>query len=258
MGVGYGTLRRLLEREIDEEALGFIKDEDKIYLGIDEHSFRHQELVHTVTEVKQRKVVGILRDDRIATLKKFLSKIPRDKVRAVCIDMKEGLRKAAEAVFPLARVVVDPFHVIADSNKRMDEARRIEQDVHQKKYERRDSQPYRYLAIRVRRQQGELFEDGVKVRHFAVVTNIWDTGGQELLEWQRGKAGTIEHIHHILNNELAGGVYPSSKHGVNATWLRLQVLTYNLLQLLKAAALPEEYATAHPKRLRFVIFTHFW
>jgi transposase len=40
--------------------------------------------------------------------------------------MKEGLRKAAEAVFPLARVVIDPFHVIAGSNKRMDEARRIE------------------------------------------------------------------------------------------------------------------------------------
>ncbi|MCL0091790.1 transposase [Dehalococcoidales bacterium] len=75
LGIGYGTLRRLLE--IDEEALGFIQDE--IYLGIDEHSFRHQELVHTVTEVKQRKVLGILRDDRLATLKKFLSKIRRDK-----------------------------------------------------------------------------------------------------------------------------------------------------------------------------------
>jgi transposase len=133
LGVGYGTLRRLLEREIDEEALGFIQDEDEIYLGIDEHSFRHQELVHTVTEVKQRKMLGILRDDRIATLKKFLSKVPRDKVREVCIDMKDGLRKAAEAVFPSARVVVDTFHVIADSNKRMDEARRIEQDVHRKR-----------------------------------------------------------------------------------------------------------------------------
>ncbi len=133
LGVGYGTLRSLLEREIDEEALGFIQDEDEIYLGIDEHSFRHQELVHTVTEVKQRKVLGILRDDRIATLKKFLIKVPGDKVREVCIDMKEGLRKAVEAVFPSARVVVDPFHVIADSNKRMDEARRIEQDVHRKR-----------------------------------------------------------------------------------------------------------------------------
>jgi transposase len=133
LGIGYGTLRRLLEREIDEEALGFIQDEDEIYLGIDEHSFRRQELVHTITEVKQRKVVGILRDDRIATLKKFLTKIPRDKVREVCIDMKDGLKKAVEAVFPLARVVVDPFHVIADANKRMDEARRIEQDVHRKR-----------------------------------------------------------------------------------------------------------------------------
>ena len=78
LGIGYGTLRRLLERKIDEQALGFIQEEDEIYLGIDEHSFRHQELVHTVTEVKQRKVLGILGDDCIATLKKFLAKIPRD------------------------------------------------------------------------------------------------------------------------------------------------------------------------------------
>jgi transposase len=90
--------------------------------------------VHTVTEIKQRKMVGILRDDRIATLKKFLANIPRDKVKEVCIDMKEGLRKAAEAVFPSARIVVDPFHVIADFNRRMDEARRIEQDVHRKRH----------------------------------------------------------------------------------------------------------------------------
>jgi len=133
LGVGYGTLRRLLDREIDEEVLGFIGDENEVYLGIDEHSFKHQDMVYTVTEVKQRKVLGILRDDRLATLKKFLSKIETNKVKEVCIDMKEGLRKAAEAVFPLARVVVDPFHVIADSNKRMDEARRIEQDVHRKR-----------------------------------------------------------------------------------------------------------------------------
>jgi transposase len=47
--------------------------------------------------------------------------------------MKAGLKKAAEAVFPEARVVVDHFHVVADSNKRMDEARRIEQDADRKR-----------------------------------------------------------------------------------------------------------------------------
>jgi len=29
-----------------------------------------------------------------------------------------------EVLFPKAKVVADPFHVIADSNKRMDEARK--------------------------------------------------------------------------------------------------------------------------------------
>jgi len=126
-----------------------------------------------------------------------------------------------------------------------------------RKNEKKDTPPYRYLAVRIRCQQGELFEDGATVRHFCVVTNLWDMEGQKLLEWQRGKAGTIEQVHHILISELAAGIYPSYKHGANAAWLRLQVLTYNLLQLLKASALPSQYAKAQPKRLRFAIFTQF-
>ena len=170
---------------------------------------------------------------------------------AVSADMSRELRKAIEAL------PQDAWEVWKEEKRGMIREWAEVPYVPTRQYERRDSQPYRYLAIRVRRQQGELLEDGVKVRHIAVVTNIWDTGGQKLLEWQRGKAGTIEHIHHILDNELAAGVYPSAKHGANAAWLRLQVLTHNLLQLLKTVALPKEYATARPKRLRFAIFTQF-
>ena len=133
MKISYRALRRLLDREMEEKTLSFMGDEAEIYLGIDEHSFKPQDMVYTMTEVKQRRVPGILRDDRMATLKKFLPKIPRDKVKEVCIDMRDGLRKAPEAVFPSAKVVVNPFHVIADANRRMDEAGRIEQDVHRKR-----------------------------------------------------------------------------------------------------------------------------
>jgi hypothetical protein len=127
--------------------------------------------------------------------------------------------------------------------------------VPSRKQEKKDAPVYRYLAIRVRRPQGELWPEGSDARHFAVVTNRWEMDGQAVLEWQRGKAGTIEHSHHILTNELGAGVYPSAKHGANAAWLRLQVLTHNLLQLLKAVALPPEYANARPKRLRFAVFS---
>jgi hypothetical protein len=123
--------------------------------------------------------------------------------------------------------------------------------------EKKGTQPYRYLAIRVRGLQGVLFGDGASVKHFAVVSNDWQTDGRELLEWQRGKAGTIEQVNHILKNELAAGVYPSDKFGANAAWLRLQVLTHNLLELLKQTALDGEFRGARPKRLRFAIFTQF-
>ncbi len=56
-----------------------------------------------VTDVKKRRVLAILRDDCIATLKQFLSKILEDKGKEVCIDMKEALWKVVQALFPRAK-----------------------------------------------------------------------------------------------------------------------------------------------------------
>ena len=114
--------------------------------------------------------------------------------------------------------------------------------------------PFRYLAIRVRSLQPELFEeDEASWRHFSVVTNM-EWRGDRLLRWHREKQGTVEHGHGVLKNDLGGGVLPTGKFGANAAWWRLQVLVANLLELLKVQALPEALAAARPKRLRFRLF----
>src|SRR5207247_6199370 len=118
--------------------------------------------------------------------------------------------------------------------------------------EEKEFGPLRWVAIRVRKKQGELFGDGSETKYFAVITNIWEWNAKRLLEWHREKAGTIEAIHDVLKNELAAGVLPCGRFGVNAAWLRLAVIAHNVLTALKRLALPAEYLPARPKRLRFL------
>jgi hypothetical protein len=122
------------------------------------------------------------------------------------------------------------------------------------KSEHKDTQPLRYIAIRIRQRQESLFADGSKVKHFAVVTNIGEWKAGRLIEWHREKAGTIEGVHDVLKNELAAGGMPSKYFGTNAAWLRLAVIAHNVMTALKRLALPAELLTARPKRLRFLIF----
>ena len=117
----------------------------------------------------------------------------------------------------------------------------------------REDEPLRYVAIRVRRRQGELFGDGSEAKYFAVATNLWEWSPKKLLVWHREKAGSIEALHDVLKNELAGGVMPCSRFGANAAWFRVAVLTHNIFTALKRLALPAELLTARPKRLRFLI-----
>ena len=72
------------------------------------------------------------------------------------------------------------------------------------KTEKKDLQPLRYVAIRIRKKQGELFEDGSAVRHFAVLSNRWELKPARLIEWHREKAGTIEFVHDVIKNDLGG------------------------------------------------------
>jgi hypothetical protein len=130
---------------------------------------------------------------------------------AVSADMSQGLKREIE------KLPEDAWHLWRTEKDGVIKEWAEVPYVPTRYYERKDSYPYRYVVVRLRRQQGELFRDGTSVRHFAVVSNRWDMEGQALLEWQRGKAGTIEQVHHILANlsncvEIATRWYKPQEH----------------------------------------------
>ena len=111
--------------------------------------------------------------------------------------------------------------------------------------------PDRYLAIRVKPSQGELFADGNAYRYYAVVTNTWTWDGERLLRWHREKCGTVEKVHDVLKNDLAAGVLPCGRFYANAAWWRLNCIA--VISVMKRKALPRDWCTYRMKALRFLL-----
>jgi hypothetical protein len=119
--------------------------------------------------------------------------------------------------------------------------------------EHKAAQPLRYVGRRLVKAQGELFADGRRTHDHAVITNR-ELPGAELRQWQRQKAGTIEHVHDEVQNDLGGARLPSGKFGTNAAWLRLVTLAYNVIRAQRALALGAELGTARLQRLRLWVY----
>ena len=124
--------------------------------------------------------------------------------------------------------------------------------VPSKKSEHKHRQPLRYLALRLLKAQGVLFADGSDRHHHAVVSNLdWDPA--RLLIWHREKAGTIEHAHDEFKNGLAAGHMPSQRFAINATWLKLAILSYNIAGAIKGLCFSPEERTARFKKYRLLL-----
>ena len=120
------------------------------------------------------------------------------------------------------------------------------------KYERKDSQPLRYVGLRLLKAQGVLFKDGSD-RHFHAVITNQRIEGSRLLDWHREKAGTVEHTHDEVKNELGGGHVPSQRFGVDSAWFKISLLTYNVVSAIKGLCLEGEERTARMKKLRLLL-----
>jgi hypothetical protein len=124
--------------------------------------------------------------------------------------------------------------------------------VRSERYEQKDSCPLRYVGLRLLKPQGLLFADGSDRHHHAVITNR-DLRGDRLLNWHREKAGTVEHVHDEIKNGLGGGHMPSQRFAVNAAWLKLALLSYNLASAIKGLCFDPEERTVRFKKYRLLL-----
>jgi hypothetical protein len=187
-----------------------------------------------------------LRADSAAYYTPLLKYLVREKIGfAISADMTRELRARCSAV--------------ADERwARLETREREEVDLAEVEFTPgdwpRDASPLRYIALRFTPRQQELFESK-GIRYHAVVTNRYELDAAALVRWHREKAGTIEHVHRVMKDELGAGVLPSARFGANAAWFRINALTFNVLTVLKRRALPERLREARPKRLRYELFT---
>lgn len=138
IGISYGGMVALLKRVFTLETIDWQQQSigDVIRLGIDEHHFgRKNHYLITIANLLTGKPVHILPDDKQKTLTYFLKQLPEEvksRIEEVAVDMRRSFISAVEKELPNTRIVIDHFHLIQDANRRVTEARRIEQDVEEK------------------------------------------------------------------------------------------------------------------------------
>ena len=138
IGISYGGLTALLKKVFTLETINWPEQqvENVIRLGIDEHHFgRKNKYLITIANLLTGKPIHILQDDKQKTLRAFLKQLPeeiKESIEEVAVDMRRSFIAAVLKELPNARIVLDHFHMIQDANRRVNEARKIEDDVQEK------------------------------------------------------------------------------------------------------------------------------
>jgi len=140
--VSYHTQRKWLTELLTSKVFNFEEEEREgkpFVLGIDEVSFAGNNMVTTIGNITTHRLKGVLHSKRKDELKKVLRSLsPKVKslISEVVIDMCNLYLKAVKETLPNTSVVIDHFHVIQDANHRIDEERRILQDIFKKRIPR--------------------------------------------------------------------------------------------------------------------------
>jgi transposase len=137
--IHHSTLIHYLRKEFLVKEIQWPKRGD-LYLGIDGHSFKGQEMVNAISENRRKRTLIVLPNDQQITIHNFLAKIPediRERIKEICIDMEQGHKAVIQKDLPQAKIVIDHFHVIQYANRTIDRYRTILQSVKKVKIDKK-------------------------------------------------------------------------------------------------------------------------
>jgi len=118
-------------------------------------------------------------------------------------------------------------------------------------------EPLRYVAIRIRKKQQALFADGSTVKYFAVVAMCGVDA--EAVAGMASRKSRLDRSGTRRDQERAGcGVMPCGRFGANAAWLRLAVLTHNVLTAFEAVGPAAGVAQWHGPSDCVFLSSHSW
>jgi transposase len=93
-------------------------------IGLDEFSVKKRMFDTAISDLEQRRVLGIVEGCGKNNLERYFTALPDPElVQVVVMDMHEPFRQAVQMCLPKANIVADKFHVISRVNQALDKVR---------------------------------------------------------------------------------------------------------------------------------------
>jgi len=123
--------RRYLRNELDWKVF---QNQEKIRLGIDEHSISgRKKMALLIVELVSSTPIAFLYTHKKEELLRFFDRIPpytKRKIDEVVIDLNQGYKNAIRKALTHTKIIADPFHLVRDANKRVDDERKVAEEVY--------------------------------------------------------------------------------------------------------------------------------
>lgn len=124
----HDILKNINPDKINIQGMKIMEELEEINLWIDEHSFRWKDMVLVITDIKEKKVLTILDDTRVETLKQRLHNLSdkiKNKIKWLSTDMNKWYKNTVESYVPNVASGVDKYHLVQEVNKVVDDVRKL-------------------------------------------------------------------------------------------------------------------------------------